>query len=88
LIGKLQAKLNFVEGQVIDIGMFQSQAMEIRKRVSAAQQDLLAKVEIIQNHYQIIDRVLEDISLREREYGVAWVAFQEVVIATKKKKRA
>jgi hypothetical protein len=75
LIGKLQAKLNFTEGQVIDIGMFQSQAMEIRKRVSAAQQDLLAKVEIIQNHYQIIDRVLEDISLREREYGVAWVTF-------------
>jgi septal ring factor EnvC (AmiA/AmiB activator) len=29
LIGKLQDKLNFFEGQVIDIGIFQSQAIEI-----------------------------------------------------------
>jgi chromosome segregation ATPase len=50
LIGQLQAKLNFAESQVIDIGIFQSQAIEIRKRVSATQQDLLAKVETIQNH--------------------------------------
>jgi hypothetical protein len=53
--------------------------------VSATQQDLLAKVETIQNHCQIIDRVLEDISLREREVGAARVAFQEAVIATMKK---
>jgi hypothetical protein len=85
LIGQLHTKLNFTEIQVIDIGMFQSQAMEIQKRVSAAQQDLLAKVEIIQNHCQIIDQVLEDISLREREAGAARVAFQEVVIAMTKK---
>jgi hypothetical protein len=85
LIGQLQAKLNFVESQVIDIGIFQSQAIEIRKRVSAAQQDLLAKVETIQNLCQIIDQVLEDISLREREAGAARVIFQEAVIATTKK---
>jgi hypothetical protein len=42
-------------------------------------------VETIQNLFQIIDRVLEDISLREREVGAAWVVFQEVVIATMKK---
>jgi hypothetical protein len=36
LIGKLQAKLNFTESQVIDIRIFQSQAIEIQKRVSAA----------------------------------------------------
>jgi hypothetical protein len=70
---------------VIDIGIFQSQAIEIRRRVSAAQQDLLAKVETIQNLCQIIDRVLEDISLREREAGAARVIFQEAVIATMKK---
>jgi len=58
LIGKLQAKLNFVESQMIDIGIFQSQAIEIRKRVLAAQQDLLEKVETIQNHCQLIDQVL------------------------------
>jgi hypothetical protein len=85
LIGQLQEKLNFAESQVIDIGIFQSQAIEIRKRVSAAQQDLLAKVETIQNHCQNIDQVLEDISLREREAGAARVTFQEAVIATTKK---
>jgi hypothetical protein len=29
LIEQLQAKLNFIESQVIDIGIFQSQAIEI-----------------------------------------------------------
>ena len=51
----------------------------------ATQEDLLAKVETIQNHCQNIDQVLEDISLREREVGAARVAFQEAVIATTKK---
>jgi hypothetical protein len=53
--------------------------------VSVAQQDLLAKVEAIQNHCQTIDQVLEDISLREREARSAQVAFQEVVIAATRK---
>jgi hypothetical protein len=85
LIGKLQAKLNFGESQMIDIRIFQSQAIEIQKRVSGAQQDLLAKVETIQNHYQLIDQVLENISFREKEAGVARFVFQEAVIATTKK---
>jgi hypothetical protein len=59
LIGQLQTKLNFAEIQVIDIRIFQSQAIEIQKRVSAAQKDLLSKVETIQNHCQLIDQVME-----------------------------
>jgi hypothetical protein len=85
LIEQLQAKLNLAESQVIDIGIFQSQAKEIRKRVSTAQQDLLAKVETIQNNCQLIDQVLENISFREKEAGAARVAFQEAVIATTKR---
>jgi hypothetical protein len=85
LIGQLQEKINLAKSQVIDIGIFQSQAIEIQTRVSAALQDLLAKVETIQNLYQIIDQVLKDFSLREREDGVVRVIFQEVVIATMKK---
>jgi hypothetical protein len=77
--------LNSTESQVIDIGIFQSQAIEIQKRVTVAQQDLLAKVEAIQNHFQTIDQALEDISLREREAGVARVTFQESIISTTKK---
>jgi DNA repair exonuclease SbcCD ATPase subunit len=85
LIRQLQVKLNSVESQVIDIRIFQSQAIEIQKRVSVAQHDLHAKVEAIQNHFHTIDQALKNISLREREVGVARVTFQEAVIATMKK---
>jgi hypothetical protein len=85
LIGQLQQKQNLAKIQVIDIGIFQSQAIEIRTRVSEALQDLLSKVETIQNLYQIIDQVLKHFSLREREAGVVRVVFQETIIATMKK---
>jgi hypothetical protein len=79
---QLQSKLDVAENQVLDIKVFQAQATEIRQKVLAAQQDLLAKVGTIQHHFQTIDQMLEDISLREREAGAARVAFQDVVIAT------
>jgi hypothetical protein len=69
---------------MIDIGIFQSQAIEIRKRILAAQQGLIAKVETIQNHCQIVDQALENISFREKEAGEARVVFQGAVIATTK----
>jgi hypothetical protein len=50
----LQSKLISFENQVIDITVFQSQATEIRNKVEVAQQDLLAKVETIQNHFHMI----------------------------------
>jgi hypothetical protein len=56
--------------------------MEIRSRVSATQRSLLAKVETIQDNCLLIDQVLENLSVREREVGAARVAFQEAVIAT------
>ena len=77
-------KSDIAENQVLDIKVFQAQDTEIQQKVLAAQQDLLAKVGTIQNHFQTIDQVLEDISLREREVGSARVAFQEAVIATTK----
>jgi hypothetical protein len=73
---QLRAKLEFAESQVIDIGIFQSQAIEIRKRLLAAQQGLFVRVETIQSSYQLIDEVLENLSLKERDIRVAWVAFQ------------
>ena len=51
LIKQLWSKLNSTESQVIDITVFQTQAMEIRKNIEATQQGLLSKVEIIQNHF-------------------------------------
>jgi len=80
----MRSKLNSAKNQVIDIKVFQSQAMKIQKKVEVAQQNLLAKVETIQNHFQTIDQVLKDISLREREVGATRVAFQEAIIETMK----
>jgi hypothetical protein len=82
LIQQLQARVEIAESKVIDIGMFQSQAMEIRGRVSAAQQKLLDKVGEIRDNCLLVNRVLENLSAREREAGAARVAFQEAVIAT------
>ena len=56
--------------------------MEIRSRVSTAQQSLLAKVETIQDNCLLIEQVLENLSVREKEVGEARVTFQEAVIAT------
>jgi hypothetical protein len=75
LIYQLHTKLEFAESQIIDIGIFQSQAIEIRKRLSAAQQGLLAKVETIQRSFQLIDQVLENLSLKEMDAGAAQVTF-------------
>jgi hypothetical protein len=49
-----------------------------------AQKNFLVKVGTIQNHFQMIYQVLENISLREREVGAAQVTFQDAVIATTK----
>jgi hypothetical protein len=81
---ELQSKLEVAENQVVDIKVFRSQAAEIRHKVFTAQQNLLVKVGTIQNHFRMIDQILENISSREREVGAARVAFQDVVIATTK----
>jgi prephenate dehydratase len=67
----LQSKLDVAKNQVLDIKVFRSQATEIQHKVLKAQQNLLVKVGTIQNHFQTIDQVLENISLREREAGEA-----------------
>jgi hypothetical protein len=46
---------------------------------------MLVKVETIQNSCQLIDQILENLSLREREVGAARITFQEAIIATMRK---
>jgi hypothetical protein len=82
LIEQLQARVEITESKVINIRMFQSQAMEIRSRVFVAQQNLLTKVEVIWGNCLLVNQVLENLSVREKEAGAAQVAFQEAVIAT------
>jgi hypothetical protein len=81
---ELQSKLEVAEKQVVDIKVFISQVAEIQHKVLTAQQNLLEKVRTIQNHFRMIDKILGNISLREREAGVARVDFQDIVIATTK----
>jgi hypothetical protein len=81
---ELQSKLEVVEKQVVDIKVFRSQSAEIRHKVLTAQQNLLEKVRTIQNHFRTIEKILGNISSREREVEVARVTFQDVVIATAK----
>jgi hypothetical protein len=47
----------------------------------------MAKVRTIQNHFRMIEQILENIASREREVGEERVAFQDVVIATTKIER-
>ena len=82
MIKQLQARVEIAESKVIDIEMFQSQAMEIRGRVSTAQRNLLSKVKEIRVNCLLVNQVLENLTAREREAGAARVTFQEAVIAT------
>jgi hypothetical protein len=81
-IKQLQARVEIVKRKVINIRMFQSQAMEIRSRVFASQQNILGKIELIRDNFLLVNQVLENLNAREREAGAARVAFQEAVIAT------
>jgi hypothetical protein len=67
LVRQLQAKLSTTESKVVNITVFQAQALEVQQKLEAAQQSLLSKVEIIQNYFQEIEQALSDIVLRERE---------------------
>jgi hypothetical protein len=84
LIKHRQSKLNSTESHVIDITIFQTQAMEIQKKIEATQQGLLSKVEIIQNHFQMIDQVLNNITLRERGAKAVRGVFKEAIISSTK----
>jgi len=81
---ELHSKLEVAEKHVVDIKMFRWQAAEIRHKLFTAQQNLLEKVRTIQNHFLMIEKILENISSREREVRAARVTFQDVVITTAK----
>jgi hypothetical protein len=73
----MQTELDLAESQVIDMMIFQTQAVEIRRRIETTQQSFLSKIEIIQDHVQLVDQALDQVILREREAWVARGTFQE-----------
>jgi hypothetical protein len=82
LIEQLRATVETVESRMINIGMFKSQVIDIRSRVSVAQRNFLTKVEAIRDNCLLVNQVSENLSARERDVGAARVTFQEVVIST------
>jgi hypothetical protein len=82
LIEQLQAWVEIAEKKMIDIGIFKSQAIEIRSRISSAHQNFLTKVGAIRENCLLIYQVFENLLARERDAGPTRVTFQEAVIAT------
>jgi hypothetical protein len=76
IIKQFQARLELTEGTSVDISAFQTQALEINKKLEKAQQDLFKKVDAIQNCYQVVDLSLKDINIKEREALSSRVKFQ------------
>jgi hypothetical protein len=72
---KLKSRLDLNEGTSIDISSFQTQALEINKKLEMAQQDLFIKVDVIQKSYQAIDLALKDVYIKEREALLARAKF-------------
>jgi hypothetical protein len=52
LVKQLQDKVSSTDKMVVDIALFQSQALEVLKKMEITQQSLFSKVGIIQNHFR------------------------------------
>ena len=52
LVKQLQDKLSSTESQVVNITIFQAQALEVHQKLEAEQQILFSKVDIIQNYFR------------------------------------
>jgi hypothetical protein len=82
LVKRLQAKINLIENIVVDMVVFQAQALEVCEKIQSAQQSLFAKVEAVQNYFQVVDQSLNKNLLKEREAITTRATFQEVVISS------
>jgi hypothetical protein len=70
------------ENMVIDITVFQAQALEVCKKLESTQQSLFDKVKAIQNHFQVVNQSLDNICFREKEAIASWTTFQEAVVSS------
>jgi hypothetical protein len=84
LVKQLQDKLSSTESQVVNITIFQAQALEVHQKLEAEQQSLFSKVEIIQNYFRDVSQSLENIAFKEKEATTARAAFQKAVVFSAK----
>ena len=71
LVKQLQAKVNLTENMIVDMEIFQAQALEVHEKMESAQQNLLTKVEVVQNYYRVANHSLNNIYIKEREANEA-----------------
>jgi hypothetical protein len=84
LVKKLQAKIELVEGTIVDMAFFQAQALEVHEKLESAQQDIFTKVEAIQNCYRVVDLSHNKIYIKEREAHASRAKFQEAIFIVPK----
>jgi hypothetical protein len=67
---------------LIDVEIAKSRAIDIRSRVSSAQQSLLNKIGEFQKDCLLMNQISENLVVKERSAEAARVVFQEAVLAT------
>jgi hypothetical protein len=82
LVKQLQSKIILTENTAVDMEVFQAQALEVRGKLESAQQSFFTKVEVVQNHFRVIDQSLNNICLKEREALASQATFQEAVVSS------
>jgi hypothetical protein len=82
LVKQLQAKVSLTENTAVDIAVFQAQALEVYKKLESTQQSLFTKIEVVQDHFRVVEQSLNNICLKEREAIAARATFQEAVVSS------
>jgi len=63
----------------MNIKSFQSQALEVHEKLQAEQQNMLSKIETIQNYFLEISHSLDNIAFKEKEATTFRASFQKEV---------
>jgi hypothetical protein len=82
-ITQLQTQLESAGSQMIDIEIIKSRAIDIRSRISSAQQSLLDKIRDFRKDCLLMSQISQDLIVKERDAEAARLIFQEAVIATR-----
>jgi hypothetical protein len=62
--------LSSTKSQVVNIAVFQSQALEVGQKLEAVQQSLFCRVGIIQDYFWEMGQSLDNIGFKEKEATV------------------
>jgi hypothetical protein len=75
----IQDELKSIEGQLVNITAFQAQALEVHEKLQVEQQNMLSKIEIVQNYFLGISHSLDNIAFKEKEATKGHTYFPKVV---------